>query len=585
MNRSSTQPVEPNTVRWTGLVGTALAARVAARAVRLDDLDFWTDNTRRIQLAQLRRNLGRAARTEIGRERDFARIARLPDDRDMLAAYRSQAPLADWYAFKDRLTRMRLGGEPDLLWPGLVRDFAQTSGTTAGDKYIPISRDMMRSNYLASLDIFAHLTRLGLSLPGLLCGKCLFIGGSSAVQENEHGIRTGDLSGLVTSLITWPLSEIYLPGKAIALLSDWTTKIEVMARAIWNEDVRFISGMPSWGIVLFSRVIEIAREQGHNVRTLREVWPNLRVFVHGGVKYQPFDPRVRTLWSGEPTGDDIPMRFELYPASEGFIAMQDAPAPAATGTPGGRAFQPASAAPGGRAFHPPSPGQRLIPDIGVFYEFVPLSEIDEPDARAFTADEVEPGERYVVVMSTCAGLWRYILGDVVEFDSVPRPGARGGTAGPARVRIVGRHRHFINAFGENLIVEHIEHGVAQAARETGLEVGEFTAAPVYPGLGRRAALEVAVEFAGFTPPASQLAAFAAAFDLAVKAVNVDYATKRRDDLGMVPPTLTPLPIGTFHRWLASQGKLGGQHKCPRCANHREILESLVAQANETTFVR
>ena len=341
MNRSSTQPVEPNTVRWTGLVGTALAARVAARAVRLDDLDFWTDNTRRIQLAQLRRNLGRAARTEIGRERDFARIARLPDDRDMLAAYRSQAPLADWYAFKDRLTRMRLGGEPDLLWPGLVRDFAQTSGTTAGDKYIPISRDMMRSNYLASLDIFAHLTRLGLSLPGLLCGKCLFIGGSSAVQENEHGIRTGDLSGLVTSLITWPLSEIYLPGKAIALLSDWTTKIEVMARAIWNEDVRFISGMPSWGIVLFSRVIEIAREQGHNVRTLREVWPNLRVFVHGGVKYQPFDPRVRTLWSGEPTGDDIPMRFELYPASEGFIAMQDAPAPAATGTPGGRALQPA----------------------------------------------------------------------------------------------------------------------------------------------------------------------------------------------------------------------------------------------------
>lgn len=553
MSRGTAQPVERDAVRWTGLVGVALAGRVAARAERLDDEAYWVANTRRVQVAQLRRNITRARDTELGREWGFARLAGIDDDGRLLDAYRARAPLADWYAFKDRLERMRVGGEPDVLWPGVVRDFAQTSGTTAGDKYIPVSREMMRSNYRASLDIFAHLSRMGLSLPDLLCGRCLFIGGSSAVEENERGVRTGDLSGLVTRLITWPLTEIYLPGRKIALLSDWTTKIEVMARAIWDQDIRFVSGMPSWGIVLFNRVLEIARERGREVRTLREVWPNLRVFVHGGVKYEPFDPRVRTLWSGAPGGDDIPRRFELYPASEGFIAMQDA-----AGEPGVQ------------------PSLRLIPDIGNFYEFVPLEEVDDPNARALTADEVEVGQRYVVVMSTCAGLWRYVLGDVVEFDSVPRAGRRGGEVGPARLRIVGRHRHFINAFGENLIVEHIEHGVAEAARATGLAVGEFTAAPVYPGAGRRAGLEVAVEFAGFAPSTAQLAAFGEAFDRAVKSVNVDYTTKRRDDLGMVPPTITPLPLGAFHAWLAARGKLGGQHKCPRCANHREIVESLLA---------
>ena len=551
--------VEPGSVRWTGLVGAALEARIALRAAKLDDEAYWAANTRQIQIAQLRKNIRAAASTEFGRERGFARITRITGHDDLLDAYRSATPVVDWYAFQDHLTRMRVGGEPDLLWPGLVRDFAQTSGTTAGDKYIPISREMMRSNYLASMDIFAHLSRMGVSLPDLLCGKCLFIGGSSDVEENEHGVRTGDLSGLVTGLITWPLSEIYLPGKRIALLSDWTTKIEVMARAIWHEDVRFISGMPSWGIVLFKRVIEVAREHGVAARTLRDVWPNLRVFVHGGVKYTPFDARVRTLWSGSPGGDDVPMRFELYPASEGFLATQDAPAPA-----------------GGQA------SLRLIPDIGVFYEFVPLDEIDATNPRAFTADEVEVGTRYVVVMSTCAGLWRYILGDVVEFDSVPRAGRAGQHVGASRLRIVGRHRHFINAFGENLIVEHIEHGVAEAAKATGLVIGEFTAAPVYPAEGRKAGLELAVELAGPGPDERRLGAFAEAFDRAVKAINVDYTTKRRDDLGMGPPTLTPLPLGAFHRWLESRGKLGGQHKCPRCANHRELLEAVVAGA---TIVR
>jgi hypothetical protein len=288
------------------------------------------------------------------------------------------------------------------------------------------------------------------------------------------------------------------------------------------------------------------------------VWPNLTLFVHGGVKYTPFEPRVRQFYSGSATGADIPWRLELYPASEGFIAMQD--------TRG-------------------DPGLRLLSDIGNFYEFVPLEEIDSPTARAHACWEVEKGQKYVVVMSTCAGLWRYIIGDVVEFDTIPAsPSGRGGE-GPCRMRIVGRHRHFINAFGENLIVEHIENAVAAAAKDAGVVVGEFTAAPVYPGEGRRAGLELAVEIeskgTGAGEPGNAAAwarAFRDAFDAALKSQNVDYTTKRTDGLGMVEPTITVLPVGTFHRWLLKKGKLGGQHKCPRCANHRDILTEVVAAA-------
>jgi hypothetical protein len=533
--------------RWTGLIGAGLRLRVHGRIDRLSDLEYWRFNTGAIQRRELRKLLRAASATVFGREHGFATLARLPEA-ELLPAYRRAVPVADWYRFKDWIARMREGGEPNILWPGLVRDFAQTSGTTAGDKYIPVSRAMLRSNVRAALDIFAHLSRFGVSLPRLLGGRCLFLGGSTNVEANRHGVRTGDLSGLVTPLIRWPLSEIYLPGQDIALMSDWPAKIDAMARRCLREDVRMINGMPSWASVLFDRMLAMS-----GAPCIRDLWPNLEVFVHGGVRYGPFEPRVRQFWSGGPGGDDIPKRLELYPASEGFIAIQDRP----------------NAPEGGQ------PGLRLNADIGLFHEFVPLESIDERDPLAFAPDEVEKGQRYVVVLSTCAGLWRYILGDVVEFDTVPaRPNGRGGD-GPARLRIVGRHRHFIHAFGENLIVEHIEEAVAAAARQAGLVVGEFTAAPVYPAPGRRAGLELAVEVQG---GGERMGAFAEAFDCTLKRVNVDYTTKRTSDLGMAPPTVSPIPVGTFHRWLASKGKLGGQHKCPRCANHREVIEAVLMAA-------
>ncbi|GAB4384784.1 MAG: GH3 auxin-responsive promoter family protein [Phycisphaerales bacterium] len=538
--------------RWTAAVGAALTARVAARAHRLANEDYWRRNTAMIQIQQLRRLLERAQATAFGREHDFARIARIEEPMELLAAYRAAVPIRDWYAFRDMIAQMREHGEPNVLWPGKVRDFAQTSGTTAGDKYIPVSEAMLRSNYRASLDIFAYMVHRGISLPRICSGRCLFLGGSSDLKTNAAGVRTGDLSGIVTPLIRWPISAIYSPGPVVALMNDWPAKIETMAKLTLEQDIRFISGMPSWALVLMTRVLEMARGLGRRAECVHDVWPHLEIFVHGGVNYAPFRSRINELVTGD-RNRDLPHRHELYPASEGFIAMQD---------------------------REHEPGLRLCSDIGNFIEFVPLGHIDDPNPVAFTCDQVERGQRYVVVLSTCAGLWRYILGDVVEFDDIPdslddRPGT-----GPARLRIVGRHRHFINAFGENLIVEHIENAVAEASRVTGIEVGEFTAAPVYPGPDRPAGLELAIEMPALAggdtgSDAAGLAAFAEAFDKALKTQNVDYTTKRTGDLGMGLPTITPLPAGAFHRWMERVGKLGGQHKCPRCANHRDLIEAVV----------
>lgn len=531
---------------WTLAIGAGLRLLLARRIRQLSDTRRWAQRSGDMQRAQLRRLLHRARETEFGRAHDFDH-ALLRPGREMVQAYRAATPIAVYDDLKPMLERMRVGGEPDICWPGLVRDWAQTSGTTAGDKYVPVSEDLLRHNRKASFDVFAHAARFGVSLPDLFAGRLLFLGGSTALEENEHGVRTGDLSGVVTQLITWPLTEVYLPGRRVALMSDWPEKIEAMARVCARADIRMVSGMASWSLVLFERVLEIARQRDASVRTLRDVWPNMRLFVHGGVRYDPFEPRVREVWSGSDDGEDIPARLEVYPASEGFVAMQDAP--------------------GER-------GLRLGVDQGVFYEFVPVEDINKADAPAFTCDEVERGQRYVVVMSTPAGLWRYVLGDVVQFDDIPH-GAEG--AGPARLRIVGRHRLFINAFGENVIVEHIENAVLAAMRETGARVGEFTAAPVYPGEGRPAGMELAIEWEG-DPSTERVEAFTDALDRSIKAQNNDYIAKRSGDAGMAPPTVSPVPPGSFHAWMDARGKLGGQHKCPRCANHREFIEGVLDAA-------
>lgn len=538
---------------WTSIIGTGLALKLRKRVKLLSDLDHWSKNAQNIQTRQLRTLLTLAQRTEVGREAGFATLLGL-SDADLLRDYRKSLPLADYEQYRAQLARTRENAEPDVCWPGVVMDWAQTSGTTGGEKYIPVSKQMMRSNYIAALDIFAHSIRRGLPLKDLFGGKMLFLGGTTQVTTNEHGVRTGDLSGLVTPLIRWPLSQVYTPGKDIALLSDWPTKIQKIAELCIDQDVRFVSGMASWSLLLFERLVQTASElTGGKAKTLEDIWPNFKMFIHGGVRYPPFDPRVRAAWSGNPN-EDVPYRLEVYPASEGFIAVQDEPNP-----PGGT----------------PS-ALRLHTDIGIYYEFVPAEEIDRPDARTFTVGEVETGQRYVVVMSTCAGLWRYVIGDVVVFDSVPGP---NGTGGVPRLRIVGRHKHFINAFGENLIVEQVENAVVSARDQTGLEVGEFTASPVYPSETSRGGLELVIEVADRSASVER---FGKCFDDALKSQNVDYTTKRGESLGMIEPRITPVRMGMFSEWMESRGKLGGQNKVPRCANHRDFVNGLREMAGLNT---
>lgn len=570
---------------WTGLIGAGMRLGLSRRIAALSDDNRWARHAGRIQRRQLRRLLSTARATEFGRAHDFDRLRRLSDD-ELLDAYRRAIPVAGYDQVKPTLDRMRLGAELDVTWPGRVMDWAQTSGTTSGDKYMPVSRDLLRHNAKAALDTYAHAARFGCSLTSMFSGKVLFLGGSTDLSVDENGVRTGDLSGVVTRMIRWPLSAAALPPKDIALMDDWSEKIERMASLCLDEDVRCLNGMPSWSLTLFERMLAEARRRGREISTLREIWPNLRLFVHGGVKYDPFERRIRSMWSGDSHGEDIQHRVEVYAASEAFVAIQD------------RAGDP---------------GLRLNIDHGVFYEFVPLERIDEADPPAFACDEVEPNWRYVVVVSTCAGLWRYSMGDVVEFDTVP-------PHGPPRLRIVGRSRQYMNAFGENIIAEHVERAVAEAAQRVEVNVGEFTSAPIFPSESRAAAIELAIEWptepgcpqrghdrfedkparsgtgvssvidaahgrdGRVTEEESSRRRFAEVFDASLRRQSNDYAAKRRGGAGMAEPTITPLPFGAFHRWLEAQGKLGGQHKCPRCASDRAIIDAVLNTVEPSTPV-
>lgn len=530
--------------RLSALIGTGMRAMLSRRIAQLNDRKRWGAHTQRIQMRTLRGHIEHAKHTEHGRTHRFDRLVGLSDDDDLLRAYRESTPHVEIEDLRDTLERMRSEGEPSVLWPGHVERWAETSGTTGGQKYLPLTDEMMRSNFKAALDIFAHAHRFGVSLPSIFAGRLMFLGGSTDLRTNEHGFRTGDLSAIAVEQICWPLSEVYTPGRDIALMPNWNEKIQVMAQHTSTQDVRMLSGMASWGLVVFEKILEYARERDPSINCVRDVWPNLQLFVHGGVKYAPFQPRVSEAWSGRDS-IDIPHRLEVYPASEGFIAVQDEP-----NTPG----KPTSL--------------RLHVDTGIFWEFIPLEEIDSPHARAVPVWEAEPGVRYVVCMTTCAGLWRYIIGDVVVFDEVP-PHA------PARLRIVGRHKHFINAFGENLIVEQIEYAVEMAQHGTKMRTGEFTAAPVYPGDGHHACIELAIET---DAPAETVRRFAEIFDSTLRMRNQDYFEKREGSTGLEPAILTPLPFGTIHAWMDSIGKLGGQRKVPRCANHRDYISAIRERA-------
>jgi hypothetical protein len=492
----------------------ALAARRVTRLARALDAPAGA------QAAVLARLVRRAAGTDFGRRHDFAGIRTAAD-------FQARVPLRTYLDYRPFLDRV-VAGEPDVSWPGRIDRFAKTSGTTAGDKTIPVSPEMIASQRSAAWDALAqyvHRTGDG----GLAGGGLLFLSGSSALAPvgRDASRKVGDLSGIMHDAVPWFLRGIAYPGREVAAVPDWERRLGRMAEEVIAADIRLVGGMPSWTLLLFERLSAMA-----GGRPIGEIWPGFRVFLHGGVHMAPFRARL-----AEAVGRAFET-LEVYPASEGFLAVQ-------TDRAG---------------------GLDLIPDGGLFFEFVPVGALGRPSAPRRTLADVEVGPVYAVVVSTCAGLFGYVLGDTVRFVS-PRP---------PRIVITGRTRHFVNAFGENVIVEEVEQAMAAALAATDARVVEYTVAPRFPEAGRaRGAHEWIVEFETAPP---DIPRFARCLDERLAALNTDYRTKRAGDLGLGLPEVTAVPRGTFHAWLRDAGKLGGQHKVPRVTNDRTLAEALRARA-------
>ena len=480
-----------------------------------------------LQEATLKHLLERARHTEWGRRYGFG-------ERPTAAAFAQRVPVSTYEQLYPELERV-LRGTPDVLWPGRPGWFAKSSGTTnARSKFIPVTPEALQhGHYRAGRDMLALATHL-YPQQRLLAGKTLSLGGShlpNPFRATEPNSRVGDVSAVIMAQLPWWAEKLRTPSLKLALLSEWEEKIERIAHHVLHQDVRTLAGVPTWMIVLLRRVTALA-----GAEHIGQVWPQLRLFLHGAVAFGPYRELFRQLIPGPQ------MHYlEIYNASEGYFAIQD---------------------------QADSEDLLLLLDHGIYYEFLPADQWNSSTPRPLPLRDVQLDQHYALVISTNAGLWRYLVGDTVRFTSLA----------PFRFRITGRTKHFINAFGEEVVIENAETALAAASRATGATIRDFTAAPVWFAAAdgaSRGGHEWAIEF--LTPP-RDMTAFTQALDSHLQAINSDYAAKRHRNLALAPPLVRAVPAGTFEAWLAGQGKLGGQHKVPRLLNSREVLEAVLAQS-------
>jgi hypothetical protein len=440
--------------------------------------------------------------------------------------FKQTVPVHEYDDIKPYIEAM-MNGEENVLWPTPVSWYAKSSGTTSDkSKFIPVTEESLRDgHYKAAKDV---LTLYYNNFPAsdLLTGKGLVIGGSHEVKSLNEDIHFGDLSAVLMQNAPFWSNWIRTPDLSIALMSEWESKIEKMAESTIPENITSISGVPTWTIVLFRRILEITGKA-----SISEVWPNLELYLHGGVSFVPYREQLHQL-IGKPIN-----YLEMYNASEGFFAAQDLPG---------------------------EEGMLLFTDHGIFYEFMPLEEYGKKFPQTFGLHQVELGKNYAPVITTNGGLWRYIVGDTIQFTSLS----------PFRIRVSGRLKHFINAFGEELIVDNSDRAIAMACEQTGAIVNEYTAAPVYFSNEGNGAHEWLIEF---DREPSSLNDFTYELDQALKTLNSDYEAKRHKSIALSMPIVHTLKKGTFHHWLQQKGKLGGQHKVPRLSNDRKILEEILSQ--------
>ena len=483
---------------------------------RLAQIDFFKANPIKVQRDTLQELLTLAANTEYGRKYHFNTILTAEQ-------YRERLPIVHYEDIRDLVLRT-MEGQNNLLWPEEIKWFAKSSGTTdAKSKFIPVSPSVLENcHFRGGKDVIAIFNRLYPEAQ-VFSGKTLALGGSSEVSKSNSHCQYGDLSAIMISNTPFWANMMKTPDSSIMLMSNWEEKTEKICETTIKEDVRCLAGVPSWFLTVIHKILEKTGKSN-----LHEVWPNLELFIHGGISFIPYREQYKRLLP------DPKMKYlETYNASEGFFGLQDDPEDAS---------------------------MLLMLDYGVYYEFLPMSELGKTKPRTLLLEEVETGVNYALIITTNGGLWRYMIGDTIQFTSVK----------PYKFRITGRTKLFINAFGEELIIDNATEALKRACAETGADVYEFTAAPVFMEEGKKGAHEWLIEFN--TPPADP-EYFAGILDQELQKLNSDYEAKRL--LSLERLRLHIARPGLFNDWLKEKGKLGGQHKVPRLWNDRTHLEELL----------
>ncbi len=483
---------------------------------------------RRVLTSLIRRARG----TQFGRDHEFSHSWSLDD-------YRSRVPLRDYDAFWEAYWRKPFPRLTDCTWPGPIPWFAVSSGTTTGTtKYIPVSREMRRSNVRAGAELMVHhLANRPESR--LLAGRVFMLGGSTGLVRQASGVFSGDLSGIAAAEMPGWARLRYFPPRELETIADWEEKIDRFAARSLDEEISAVAGTPSWLLIFFERLAGVA---GSGPGRVADIWPGLEMLSHGGVAWAPYRDRFAALLEG--SGAET---REVYPASEGFFAIAD---------------------------RGDGDGLRLQLDTGIFYEFVPLDDLDSPQPDCRWVGDAEPGVNYALAVTTCAGLWRYLVGDTVTL--VERD--------PPRVLVTGRTSYMLSAFGEHVIGAEVERAVAEAARAIGATVTDFSAGSLFPEeAGRRGGHLYIVEF-GAEPgvggiDARRQARFAEVLDAALCRLNDDYDAHRAGGYGLDAARVCLMPPGGFAAWMKSRGKLGGQNKVPRILNDRELFAALQSFAD------
>ena len=470
-----------------------------------------------VQEELLFRLLQSAKDTEFGRKFDFSFINTYKD-------FASKVPIQQYESIEPLIERCRKG-EQNLFWPTKIKWFAKSSGTTnAKSKFIPVSDEAIENCHLKAGKDMLCLYINNNEETTLFNGKALRLGGSNAVYEDNNSYF-GDLSAIIIENMPFWADFSSAPSQETALMSEWETKMEAIINETIHENITSLVGVPSWMLVLLNRVLE---KTGKN--NILEVWPNLEVYFHGGVNFNPYREQYRKL---------IPKKdfkyYETYNASEGFFALQDVNG---------------------------SLDLLLMLDYGIFYEFIPMREYCGENSIAIPLSQVKKEENYAVVISTNGGLWRYLIGDTVKFTSLS----------PYKIRITGRTKHHINVFGEELIIENAEEALKLACKKTSSTITDYTVGPIFMDRKKQGSHEWVIEFA---KAPQNLKYFTELLDNALKSINSDYEAKRYNNMTLVMPKVHSVKKGLFYTWLKKKGKLGGQHKVPRLSNKRDFVEELL----------